>query len=181
MPIRPAVLSDVPAMLAIYAPYVANTTYSFEYTGPTPAEMEERFLQYSVKFPWFVWEENGVVTGYAYASPMAVRLSYQWSADVSIYIREDCHGAGIGRALYTALEEELRRLGYYNLIAIITEENSGSRAFHQKMGFEHAMDLPRVGYKFGRWLGVSYYYKRIAEGNPEKAPAHWDPAGWKTE
>ena len=181
MSIRPAVVADVPAMLEIYAPYVAGTTFSFEYTGPTLAEMEERFLQYTAKFPWLVWEEDGEVVGYAYASPMAVRASYQWSADASIYIKEDCHGGGIGRKLYTALEEELRRLGYYNIIAIITEENSGSRAFHEKMGFQHLMDLPRVGYKFGRWLGISYYCKRIAEGEPASAPKHWDPSAWKTE
>ena len=181
MSIRPAVLADIPTILEIYTPYVVNTTYSFEYTAPTQAEMEKRFLQYSEKFPWFVWEENGVVVGYAYASPMAVRMAYQWSADVSIYIRDDCHGKGIGRALYEALETELQKLGYYNLIAIITEENSGSRAFHEKMEYVHTMDLPRVGYKFGRWLGVSYYCKRIADGNPEKAPAHWDSAGRKTE
>lgn len=181
MSVRPASAADIPAMLAIYQPYVANTTYSFEYTGPTLEEFTERFYQYTVKYPWLVWEENGEVTGYAYASPMAVRASYQWSADASIYIREDCHGTGIGRALYTALEEELQQLGYHNIIAIITEENSGSRAFHEKMGYEHIMDLPHIGFKFGRWLGISYYCKRITEGNPTASPEHWNPASWKTE
>jgi len=179
MPVRPATPADVPAMLEIYAPYVANTTFSFEYTGPTMDEFMERFLQYTVKFPWLVWEENGEVVGYAYASPMAVRSSYQWSADASIYIRENCHRGGIGRALYTALEEELQRLGYHNIIAIITEENSGSRAFHEKMGYEHILDLPHIGFKFGRWLGISYYCKRIAEGIPAAPPKYWDPAEWK--
>ena len=176
MSIRPATLADVPAMLAIYQPYVANTTYSFEYTGPTEAEFTERFLQYTVKYPWLVWEdpEDGVI-GYTYASPMAVRASYQWTADVSIYIKEDFHGSGIGRALYTALENILRDLGYFNMLAIITEENAVSRAFHTSMGYEHQLDLPRVGYKFGRWLGVSYYVKRLAEGDPVSPPKHWKP------
>ena len=174
MSIRPATLADVPAMLAIYQPYVANTTYSFEYTGPTEEEFTERFLQYTVKYPWLVWEEAGCVVGYAYASPMAVRASYQWTADTSIYIKEDFHGGGIGRALYTALEEILRGLGYYNLLAIITEENEISRLFHTRMGYTHLLDLPKVGYKFGRWLGVSYYMKRIREGEPTAAPVKWD-------
>lgn len=181
MSVRPASAADIPAMLAIYQPYVADTTYSFEYTGPTLEEFTERFYQYTARYPWLVWEENGEVTGYAYASPMAVRASYQWSADASIYIRESCHGAGIGRALYTALEDALKRLGYHNIIAIITEENSGSRAFHEKMGYEHIMDLPHIGFKFGRWLGISYYCKRIAEGNPAGTPKIWDPAEWKTK
>ena len=181
MSVRPAEAADIPAMLAIYAPYVANTTYSFEYTGPTPEEFTERFFQYTAKYPWLIWEENGEVIGYAYASPMAVRASYQWSADASIYIREGHGGCGIGRALYTALEEELKALGYHNIIAIITEENSVSRAFHEKMGYEHIMDLPHIGYKFGRWPGISYYCKRIAEGEPSSPPKHWNPAAWKMQ
>lgn len=170
MSIRYATLADVPTMLAIYQPYVRDTTYSFEYTGPTLEEFTERFRLYVEKYPWLVWEEDGVVVGYAYASPMAVRASYRWTADVSIYVRKDIHGHGIGRALYTALEERLRQLGYYNLLAIITEENEASRAFHTKMGFVHMLDLPKVGYKFGRWLGVSYYLKRIQEGEPTSMP-----------
>lgn len=170
MSIRYATLADLPTMLAIYQPYVHDTTFSFEYTGPTLEEFTERFVENTAKYPWLVWEEDGIVVGYAYASPMAVRASYQWTADVSIYIKEGVHGHGIGRALYTALEERLRELGYFNMLAIITEENEISRAFHTKMGFVHALDLPRVGYKFGRWLGVSYYLKRIQEGEPTGAP-----------
>ena len=36
--IRIAKESDIPAMLAIYAPYVENTTVSFEYEVPTREE-----------------------------------------------------------------------------------------------------------------------------------------------
>ncbi len=174
MSIRPAKVSDIPTMLEIYTPYVALTTFSFEYTGPTIEEFTERFETYTKKYPWLVWEEDGVVIGYAYGSPMAVRASYQWTADVSIYVKTGCHGAGIGRALYTALERELRYLGYFNLLAIITEENASSRLFHEHMGFRHMLDLPRIGYKQGRWLGVSYYVKSIAEGDPTASPVKWD-------
>ncbi len=174
MSIRPARLTDIPAMLEIYLPYVALTTFSFEYTGPTETEFEERFTTYTKKYPWLVWEEDGQVIGYAYASPMAVRASYQWTADVSIYVKTGCHGGGIGRALYSVLEEELRLLGYFNLLAIITEENASSRLFHEHMGFEHMLDLPHIGYKFDRWLGVSYYVKYIAEGEPTGFPKKWD-------
>ena len=36
--IRPAVPADAPALLAIYAPYVAQTAITFEYDVPTETE-----------------------------------------------------------------------------------------------------------------------------------------------
>ena len=41
--IRMANESDLPQMLAIYAPYVENTAYSFEYTPPTAEAFLRRF------------------------------------------------------------------------------------------------------------------------------------------
>jgi len=176
MSVRPALPGDLPRMLAIYGPYIENTTYSFEYTVPTPEEFAARFAGITARYPWLVWEEDGTVLGYAYASPLHERAAYQWSADVSIYLDPSAHRKGIGRALYTALEEILVSLGYFNTIAIITEENSISRRFHESMGYVRQMDLEQVGYKFGRWLNVSYYKKRLREGIPEMSPRPWNPA-----
>ena len=59
--LRIATVSDIPAMLEIYAPFVLNTTNSFEYTVPTQEAFTQRFLHYTETFPWLVWEENGQV------------------------------------------------------------------------------------------------------------------------
>ena len=41
--IRIATEADVPEILAIYAPYIENTTHTFEYDVPTEAEFLQRF------------------------------------------------------------------------------------------------------------------------------------------
>ena len=66
--IRPATEADIPAILSIYAHYVLNTTYSFEYTVPTEEEFRLRFRSITAQYPWLVWEEEGQVLGYAYGS-----------------------------------------------------------------------------------------------------------------
>ena len=66
--IRIALESDISAMLAIYAPYVENTTVSFEYEVPTEAAFLQRFRDITAQFPWLVWEEDGRILGYAYAA-----------------------------------------------------------------------------------------------------------------
>ena len=102
--IRIAAKADIPAILDIYAPYILNTTATFEYTVPSLEEFTARFENITSQFPWLVWEENGTVLGYAYGSAPFERAAYRWCAEVSIYIAPHAKGQGIGRKLYAALE-----------------------------------------------------------------------------
>ena len=87
--IRIATTADVPEMLAIYTPYVENTTVSFEYVPPTLEEFTNRFATYTRQFPWLVWEEGGVLLGYAYASAPFSRAAYGWCAEPTVYLRPE--------------------------------------------------------------------------------------------
>lgn len=158
--IRIATEKDIPPMLAIYAPYVENTTYSFEYTPPTLEAFTQRFAKYTVQCPWLVWEENGQVVGYAYGSLPFERAAYAWCAEVSIYLCPEAQGKGIGRKLYAAVEEILWRQGYRVIYALITTENEGSLRFHEKVGYTYCAQFNDCGIKFGRSLGVVWMEKR---------------------
>lgn len=175
--IRPATVTDLPEMLEIYRPYVEKTAISFEYTLPTAEEFQTRFLEHTAQFPWLVWEENGAILGYAYAGAPWERAAYRWCAESSVYLREDCRGRGIGRALYEALETRLQVQGYRILYAVVTSDNVPSVAFHQALGFVPRAFYPDCGYKFGRWFGVTWLEKRLREpGSPAVFPKKWEDA-----
>ena len=159
--IRFATEADIPEILDIYAPYVLNTAYSFEYTVPTPEEFTERFRSYTAQFPWLVWEEEGAVLGYAYASRPWGRAAYSWNAEISIYLAPRIHGKGIGRKLCTVLEELLRLQGYRIIYSVITSDNQGSIDFHKKIGYTFVAEFPGCGHKFGRQLGTVWLEKRL--------------------
>ena len=159
--IRIATEADVPEILAIYAPYIENTTVTFEYDVPCRREFMQRFLTVTQQFPWLVWEENGEILGYAYAAPPYARAAYSWCAEPSVYLKPRARARGIGRRLYAALEEILKIQGYQVLYALITQENDPSLAFHQKLGYEIKVLFPDCGFKFGRWLGVYWLEKRL--------------------
>ena len=174
MSIRAATEKDIPAMLAIYAPYVENTTFSFEYDVPCTRVFTQRFYAHTDQFPWLVWEEEGQVLGYAYAGAPFERAAYRWDAESSIYLAPQARGRGIGRALYSRLEEILTKQGYRNLYAIITAENTGSLEFHRKMGFSPMAVFPECGFKMGRWLSVAWLHKQLAPpGEPRSFPKKW--------
>ena len=157
--IRLATEADVPVMLAIYAPYILTTTYTFEYEVPTEEEFLARFLTITEKFPWLVWEEDGEVLGYAYGSAPFERAAYSWCAEDSLYLRPEAKGRGIGKKLLLALEKLLQLQGYRKIYAIITSENTISLDFHRRNGYLFAAEMPNCGYKFGRWLGVTWMEK----------------------
>ena len=161
MSIRLAAETDLPRILAIYAPYVEHTTISFEYTPPTPDEFRQRFLKITARFPWLVWEEQGEILGYAYACAPFERAAYQWCCEPSIYLRPDAQGRGIGRKLYTALEELLTLQGFRLSYALITSENTASLAFHRQMGYTVLAHFPGCGYKHGKHLGVTWMQKTL--------------------
>jgi phosphinothricin acetyltransferase len=159
--IRIATGQDLPQMLEIYGPYVEKTTYSFEYTVPSPEEFSRRLQTFTAQFPWLVWEESGRILGYAYASPPYTRVAYRWCAEPSVYLRPEARGRGIGRKLYAALEEILKIQGYQVLYALITQDNSSSLRFHEKQGYGKKVLFDNCGFKFGRWLGVFWMEKRL--------------------
>ena len=172
--IRIATEADIPAMLEIYAPYVENTTFSFEYDVPCRKTFLQRFFTYTAQFPWLVWEEDGRILGYAYGSPPFERAAYRWCAEPSIYLHPDALGRGIAQKLYTVLEKILQLQGYQVLYSLITEENIRSLRFHEKMGYKTRMTLPDCGFKHGRWLGLVWMEKRLKiVETPSAFPRPW--------
>ena len=172
--IRLATEADVPEMLAIYAPYILTTTYTFEYEVPTEETFLARFRAITAQFPWLVWEEDGKVSGYAYASAPYTRAAFSWCAEPTVYLAPEAKGKGIARKLYSALEKLLEIQGYQVLYALITAENIPSIRFHQKCGYTLQGDFPDCGFKFGRWLGLFWMEKRLnSVESPSKFPFPW--------
>lgn len=172
--IRAAVEADVPAILAIYSPYILTTTATFEYTVPSQEEFLQRFRSITAQFPWLVWEEDGSILGYAYASAPYSRAAYAWCAEPSVYLLPQARGRGIGTRLYAGLEKILKFQGYQVLYALITQENSDSLRFHERRGYRFSVLFPDCGFKFGRWLGLIWMEKRLKSVEiPSNPPIPW--------
>ena len=69
------------------------------------------------QLPYLVAEAEGQLLGYAYASPFSERPAYLPSVELTIYLAPNSKRQGLGRALYQALEQELKAQGYENLYA----------------------------------------------------------------
>jgi len=163
MPIRPYRDGDEVAVADIYRHYILHTTVTFEEEPLTPQAMRERILGYvNAGHPWLVWEdEDGAVQGYAYAGQFHHRAAYRHTMEMSVYLRHGQQGRGLGRALYTTLLEHLRQTGCHVVLGIVALPNAGSEALHRAMGFEQVAHLHEVGFKFGQWIDVGFFEKRL--------------------
>lgn len=56
--IRMAREDDVPALLAIYAPYVTDTAITFEYEAPDAAEFTRRMRRILARYPYLAAESE---------------------------------------------------------------------------------------------------------------------------
>jgi L-amino acid N-acyltransferase YncA len=171
MSVRPATLGDAQAVTAIYAPIVANTTISFEVEPPSVDEMRSRIASTLERLPWLVSEDSsGAVDGYVYAGRHREREAYQWSVDVTAYVREDARGRGVGKRLYGVLLDELARLGYFQAFAGIALPNAASIALHESVGFTPIGVYRQVGFKHGAWHDVGWWQKRLRPPDAPVAP-----------
>ncbi len=166
--LRTARPSDAAGLLAIYAPYVEATAISFETVVPSLEEFKQRMLNKLPRYPYIVAERGGELLGYAYLSPFVGRAAYDRAAETTIYLRPDCRRMGIGKLLYTALEDIAREQGIINLEACIgwtdtPDEHlaNNSAEFHAHLGYRMVGRFHKCGRKFGRWYDMVWMEKLL--------------------
>ena len=176
--IRLALPQDARQLREIYAPYVERTAISFETVPPTATAMLRRRDEIVKRYPYLVAEQDGALLGYAYAHPFVGRAAYDWSAEVTIYLRMDARHKGIGGRLYRTLEDIARAQGILNLNACIGVPKGAddeylthnSVDFHAHMGYTPVGTFHDSGYKFGRWYDMVWMEKMLGEHKTPAAP-----------
>ncbi|MGC8523604.1 MAG: GNAT family N-acetyltransferase [Acidibrevibacterium sp.] len=167
MRIRPAALPDIPEIQAIYAHHVLTGTGTFEEVPPSVEEMAARFATLTdAGAIWRVAADATGVLGYAYAARYHTRSAYRFTAEDSVYVRDDRRGCGVGRALLAELVAAATAAGFRQMLAVIGDSaNVGSIALHRDAGFTEAGRLLAVGYKFGGWRDVVLMQRALGEGD----------------
>lgn len=174
--IRPAQASDAADLLAIYAPYVRETTVTFEFDVPSVKEFAARIEQAQKRYAYLVLEKTDGdeskrrAVGYAYYGAFKSRPAYQWAAETSIYLAEKERGHGAGSILLSALESCMAAQGITNSEACITGENDSSVEFHRRHGYEERARFIKCANKFDRWLDVVWMEKYVGPHGENPQP-----------
>jgi L-amino acid N-acyltransferase YncA len=158
--IRAVRKADTDAVAEIYNHYVRQTIITFEVEAKSSSEIYQRIRgAQSSLLPWFVAERAGEILGYACAGKWKERIAYRFSAEVTVYVKPDDTGCGIGSRLYRQLLPALRDREIHVAIGGIALPNEASVAFHEKFGFTKVAHFREVGFKFKRWIDVGYWQR----------------------
>jgi len=157
--IRTAKPDDLKDITEIYNYAIQNTTATFDTQTKTLEEQKEWFKNHGSKNPIIVAEVDGEMVGWAALFPYSTKCAYSDTAEISLYVKEGCHGKGIGKKLIEEVVKEGKKAGLHSLIARITEGNQISIHLHESVGFKHVGIYKEVGFKFGKHLDVTLMQK----------------------
>ncbi|MDO8144786.1 MULTISPECIES: GNAT family N-acetyltransferase [unclassified Isoptericola] len=151
--IRRAVPADLPAVAAIFAPYVTGTAVTFAEDPPSAADWSDRLEDADAGgLPFLVAELDGAVVGYAYVTPWRPRAAYRHTVEDTIYLAPAAQGRGVGTRLLSALLDACTVAGIRQVVAVVADDpaGAGSVPLHRRLGFEVVGVLRDVGRKHGR-------------------------------
>lgn len=157
--VREAAAADLPAIRAIFNHWIEHSTASFRTVPDTEAQARAWFENRDPGHPVLVAEQDGAVAGWASLGPHKTAGGYRHTVELSVYLREDARGRGLGRALLGELLARARAAGHHAVLAGVCTEQADSLRLHEAMGFTKVAHLREVGFKFGRWLDVAYFEK----------------------
>jgi phosphinothricin acetyltransferase len=169
--IRPAREADLPAINEIYNHFVLHSTCTYQTEPSTAAERLKWFHDHVSTLqpaPAGAWRPQYPITvlvpadrpedvlGWASLNPFHPRAAYRFTTENSVYVHHAHHRQGLGRALLQDLLARADALGFHSTIALISADQAASISLHRAFGFVDAGYLKRVGFKFDRWLDVTY-------------------------
>jgi L-amino acid N-acyltransferase YncA len=174
--VRGSLEADMRAVTEIYREQVAHGLATFETIPPDLDEMTRRRAAIlAAKLPYLVAEQDGIVTGFAYAAPYRERAAYQLTVEDSVYVASGQRGSGIGRLLLSTLIENCSESGYRQMVAVIGDSaNAASIGLHARLGFRVGGVLPSVGFKLGRWVDTVLMSRPLGDGDRTKPQINAD-------
>ena len=164
MILRDATAADLPAINAIYNHYVPVSTCTYQTTPETDEGRLAWFTGRKPQHPVIVSEIDGAVVAWGSLSAFHKREAYAGSVENSVYVSHTLQRRGIGRIIMEELIRRARASGIHTIVAVISADQEGSIALHQRLGFVETGRLREVGRKFGRVLDVVYMQLMTGSG-----------------
>ena len=157
--LRKAAIDDLAEITEIYNEAILNTTSTFDTQPKTLAEQKIWFLSHQPKYPILIAEQDNLIVGWASLSKWSDRCAYSGTAEVSLYVRKEYRGKGIGRQLLKSLLEEDKTISLHTVIARVAGDNKVSLSLFESEDFQKIGAMKEVGRKFDKLLDVHLMQK----------------------
>jgi L-amino acid N-acyltransferase YncA len=150
-------------ILAILNDAIVSSTALFDYKPRGVETMVEWFrVKRAHQFPVLgAVSDAGALLGFATYGTFRAWPAYKYTVEHSVYVHKDHRRKGVARALLTRLIDVAEEQGYHVMVGGIDAANAPSIALHVELGFTYAGTIHHAGFKFGRWLDLAFYERRL--------------------
>ena len=156
---------DLEIVKEIYNYYVLYSTATY-YTELVSVEDLRQFVHIGhEKYKSYMVLYDGAICGFCYLSPYKNRQAYNRTAEISLYLKPEFTGRGIGKTVLAYLEKVAADKGIAVLIGIISGDNEGSIKLFERCGFEKCAHFKQIGEKFNKILDVVCFQKILVTGH----------------
>jgi phosphinothricin acetyltransferase len=143
---RPAVLADLPAIVAIYNATIPGRMVTAD-LEPVSVESRRTWFdahQHPTRPLWVLTDETGAVAAWMSFDTFYPRAAYDGTAMIAIYVAETHRRLGLGRRLLNEAVTRAPGLGLHTLLGYIFAHNEPSLRLFETHGFARWAHLPRV-------------------------------------
>lgn len=151
----------IAALREIYLYYINHSTATFHKREISMEEMRHLLIFDNPKYESYgIWHEEALC-GYVILTQYKEREAFDYTAEVTIYLKNGYEGRGIGHKAIQFIEARARTKEIHTLLALICGENTASIALFEKNHYRKCAEYKEVGFKFDKWLDLVCYQKMI--------------------
>lgn len=152
--IRLAAVSDLESILNIYNQGIEDRIATLEEEQKDIEYMREWLNNHTGRFSVIVAEQDDEVIGWASLNPYSNRCAYAGVADLSIYIRRDYRGKGVGSVLLNEIEQAAIKNDFNKIVLFTFPFNNLGQGLYRKKGYREVGVFKNQGKLDGRFVDV---------------------------
>jgi len=154
---------DIESIRMIYNQGIEDRIATLETEQKESPYMINWFEQHKGRYKVLVAEQNGEVIGWASLNQYSNRCAYNGVADLSVYIRRDFRGKGIGTKLLQDIESLAIQHQFNKIILFTFSFNALGQGLYRKSGYREVGVLEKQGQMDGKFIDVMIMEKILID------------------
>ena len=155
--IREMLPEDGEKVLEIFQEGIEGGNATFDPVSPTWESWDQKHFNIC---RFILEDENQEILGWAALQPISSRDCFKGVAEVSIYLKNEIQGKGLGSMLLQKLILDSEEHDFWTLQAGIFPENNASIIVHEKWGFRLIGKREKIGQMNGLWRDIVLLERR---------------------
>lgn len=159
--IRSASSTDIAPITLIYNQGIEDGVATLDFATKSESEMRAWFENHDERYQVIVASQSDTsgttqmhIVGWASLNKYSHRCAYDGVADLSIYVRREQRGCGIGGLLMEEIEQRGRAHDFHKIVLFALTSNEAGHQLYAKRGFREVGIFQEQGKLDGRYVDV---------------------------